>query len=104
MVSDLERIRTTLEEEIGQVVSLSCWAEAAGVDKKVLRQRLLFGWYCQDELIQSTQSSVLFLALNYRGMGIAVEDLLQVHKLYFDLSSLLHIIIFSTDTCAADFM
>jgi RNA polymerase sigma factor len=87
VASDLERIRTTLEEETGQVVSLSCWAEATGLDKKVLQQQLQFGWYCRDELIKNTHSLVLYIARNYRGMGIAMEDLIQVCQLYLDLSS-----------------
>ena len=36
LVSDLERIRMILEKEAGEVASLSSWAKAAGVDKKVL--------------------------------------------------------------------
>ncbi|KAJ6698070.1 RNA polymerase SIGMA FACTOR SIGC [Salix purpurea] len=78
---DLERIRTTLEEETEQVVSLSCWAKAAGLDKKVLQQQLQFGWYCRDELIKNTRSLVFYIARNYRGMGIAMEDLLQAGNL-----------------------
>uniref|UniRef100_A0A2N9H1L4 RNA polymerase sigma-70 domain-containing protein n=1 Tax=Fagus sylvatica TaxID=28930 RepID=A0A2N9H1L4_FAGSY len=76
-VANLERIRRTLEEETGRVASLSCWAEAAGLDEMVLQQNLYFGWYCRDELIRSTRSLVLYLARNYRGLGIALEDLLQ---------------------------
>lgn len=81
VASDLERIRTTLEEETGQVVSLSCWAEATGLDKKVLQQQLQFGWYCRDEFIKNTHSLVLYIARNYRGMGIAMEDLIQAGNL-----------------------
>nr|QKY65023.1 truncated plastidic RNA polymerase sigma-subunit 3 [Passiflora auriculata] len=80
MVSDLERIRNTLEEETRQVMSLSRWAEAAGLDKKVLLQQLRFGWYCRDELINSTRSLVLYIARNYRGKGIALDDLLQAGR------------------------
>lgn len=82
MVADLERIRETLEKETGRVASLSSWADAAGVDKKVLQQRLHFGWYCRDELLRSTHSLIVYLARNYRGMGVAFEDLLQVHYMF----------------------
>ena len=78
VVANLERIRTRLEEETGRVVSLSCWAEAAGVNEKVLQQHLHFGWYCRDELLRSTRSLVLYFARNYRGLGVAHEDLIQV--------------------------
>lgn len=81
MIANLERIRTILEEETGQVVSLACWAEAAGVDEKVLQKSLHFGWFCRDKILRSTRSLVLFLAKNYRGLGIAVEDLIQVISL-----------------------
>lgn len=67
-----------MEEDTKQVVSLSSWAEAAGVDEKVLRQHLHYGMYCRDELIRSTRSLVLYLAKKYKGMGVASEDLLQV--------------------------
>lgn len=80
VVANLERIRTTLEEEIGQVVSLSCWAEAAGLSEKVLQQCLCFGWYCREELLRSTHSLVLYLARNYRGLGVPLADLLQVSR------------------------
>ncbi|KAF5461654.1 hypothetical protein F2P56_017733 [Juglans regia] len=81
VVANLERIRITLEAETGRVASLSCWAEAAGLDEKVLQQHLHFGWCCRDELIRSTRSLVLYLARNYRGLGIALEDLLQAGNL-----------------------
>ncbi|KAJ9701906.1 hypothetical protein PVL29_003915 [Vitis rotundifolia] len=81
LVANLERIRATLEEESGHVASLSNWAEAAGVDKKVLQQQLQFGWYCRDELLRSTHSLVLYIARNYRGMGVAFEDILQAGNL-----------------------
>ncbi|XWS70281.1 hypothetical protein CRYUN_Cryun03dG0034700 [Craigia yunnanensis] len=80
VVANLERIRTTCEEETGKVVSFSCWAEAAGVNEKVLQQQLRFGWYCRDELLRSTRSLVLYSARNYRGLGIAHEDLIQVDQ------------------------
>ncbi|MCL7025672.1 hypothetical protein MKW94_025100 [Papaver nudicaule] len=76
-VVNLERIRTMLEEETGRVASYSSWAEAARIDEKMLKERLHFGWYCRDKLLKSTHSLVLFLARNYRGVGISLEDLLQ---------------------------
>lgn len=67
-----------LEEETGQVGSLNSWAEAARVEKKTLQQRLHHGWQCRDELLRSTRSLVVFIAKNYRGLGVAFEDLIQV--------------------------
>jgi len=69
-----------LEGEIGHSASYASWAEAAGIDQRTLQQRLQFGWYCRDKLIKSTHSLVVYLAKNYRGMGIAFDDLLQVQK------------------------
>ncbi|KAI9191193.1 hypothetical protein LWI28_004922 [Acer negundo] len=77
VVANLERIRTTLEKETGQVASLRSWAEATGVSEKALQQYLHFGWYCRDELLKSARSLVLFLARNYRGLGVPFSDLLQ---------------------------
>ncbi|KAI4337535.1 hypothetical protein L6164_015939 [Bauhinia variegata] len=77
VLAELERTRAAMEEDTKQIASLSAWAEACGVDEKVLRQQLRYGRYCRDELIRSTRSLVLYLARNYRGMGIAMEDLLQ---------------------------
>ncbi|KAI3967670.1 hypothetical protein MKX01_039580 [Papaver californicum] len=76
-VANLERIRTMLEEETGRMASFKNWAEAARIDEKMLKERLHFGWYCRDKLLKSTRSLVLFLARNYRGVGISLEDLLQ---------------------------
>lgn len=80
MVANLERIKTTLEKESGKVASLNCWAQAAGVSERVLKQHLAFGWHCREELIKSTRPLVLFLARNYRGLGIPFSDLLQVSR------------------------
>ncbi|KAH7523575.1 hypothetical protein FEM48_Zijuj06G0026500 [Ziziphus jujuba var. spinosa] len=71
------RIRKSLEKDIGRVVTLSCWAEAAKIEEKLLQQHLHFGWCCLDELIRSTRSLVLYFARNYRGVGISLKDLLQ---------------------------
>ncbi|KAL2318166.1 hypothetical protein Fmac_032042 [Flemingia macrophylla] len=77
VLAELEKIRTAIEEDTKRVASLSSWAEASGVDEKVLQQLLHHGYYCQDELTRSTRSLVLYLARKYRGMGIALDDLLQ---------------------------
>ncbi|XP_012857954.1 PREDICTED: RNA polymerase sigma factor sigC [Erythranthe guttata] len=76
-VAELEKIRTKLEQETGQIASLSNWAEAAGIKKKELQQHLHYGWHCRDELLRSTHSLVLFIARNYSGLGVAFEDLIQ---------------------------
>nr|AKC88684.1 sigma factor [Erodium trifolium] len=81
MISELERIRATLEEGTGQIARLSCWAEAAGLDQKVLQQQLHFGWQCRDEILRSSRSLVMYLARYYRRPGVAFEDLLQAGNL-----------------------
>ena len=86
LVEDLEIIKTVLEKETGQVASLSSWAEAVGVDAKVLQQRLDFGWCCRDELLRSSRSLVVCLARNYRGLGVAIEDLIQVGQMYIHIN------------------
>ncbi|CAO2818015.1 unnamed protein product [Amaranthus hypochondriacus] len=77
VVARLEKVKTTLEKETGRAVTLNCWAEAAGIDEKVLQRDLRFGWYCRDELLKSGRSLVFYLARYYRGLGIAYEDLIQ---------------------------
>ncbi|XP_068471738.1 RNA polymerase sigma factor sigC isoform X2 [Phaseolus vulgaris] len=77
VLAELEKIRTALEEDTKRVVCLNHWAEASGVDEKVLQQLLHHGYYCRDELVRSSRSLVLYLARKYRGMGIALDDLLQ---------------------------
>ncbi|KAM3378989.1 RNA polymerase sigma factor sigC isoform X1 [Capsicum galapagoense] len=77
LMAELERIRSILEEETGRVATFSSWAEAAGLEQKELQQRLHFGWYCRDDLLKSTRSLVLYLARNYRGLGVAFGDLIQ---------------------------
>ncbi|XP_042402220.1 RNA polymerase sigma factor sigC-like isoform X2 [Zingiber officinale] len=76
-MANLEKLCKNLEEDMGKPPSLTRWAEAAGLDQKTLRSRLQFGWYCRDKLIRSTRSLVIFVAKNYRGMGIAFDDLIQ---------------------------
>lgn len=78
VVAQLEKVKLTLEKETGKAVSLNCWAEAAGIDEKVLQHDLHFGWYCRDELLKSGRSLVLYLSRYYRGLGVAHEDLMQV--------------------------
>ncbi|XP_015935010.1 RNA polymerase sigma factor sigC [Arachis duranensis] len=77
VLAELEKIREGIEESTNQVASLKSWAEAAGVHEKVLQQKLHYCQRCRDELIRSTRSLVVYLARKYRGMGIALEDLLQ---------------------------
>ncbi|XP_045808684.1 RNA polymerase sigma factor sigC [Trifolium pratense] len=78
VLAELEKMRTAIEEDTKQAVSMSSWAEASGVNQKALKQQLYHGYYCKDELLRSTRSLVLYFAKKYRGMGIALEDLLQV--------------------------
>ncbi|KAG6585371.1 RNA polymerase sigma factor sigC, partial [Cucurbita argyrosperma subsp. sororia] len=76
-VANLERIRETLEKETGKISSMSCWANAAGVDIKDLQKQLQFGWFCQDELLRTTNSLVRFLSKKYQCSGLPMEDLVQ---------------------------
>nr|AKC88680.1 sigma factor [Erodium chrysanthum] len=81
VMMELERIRATLEEATGQIARLSCWAEAAGLEQKVLRQQLHFGWRCRDEILRSSRTLVMYLARYYRRPGVAIEELLQAGNL-----------------------
>ncbi|XP_073307024.1 RNA polymerase sigma factor sigC [Primulina huaijiensis] len=81
LVAELEKIRLILEEKTGEVPTLSSWAEATGVKKKELLHRLHYGWHCMDELVKSTRSLVLFIARNYRGLGVSFDVLIQAGNL-----------------------
>nr|AKC88686.1 sigma factor [Geranium incanum] len=81
VIAELERIRTSLEKETGQITRLSRWAEAAGLDQKVLQQQLQFGWQSRDGIIRSTRPLIVYLSRHYRGPAVAFEDLLQAGKL-----------------------
>lgn len=81
LVAELEKVRLILEEETGEAATLSSWAEATGVKKKELLHHLHYGWHCMDELVRSTRSQVLFIARNYRGLGVSFDDLIQAGKL-----------------------
>nr|AKC88683.1 sigma factor [Erodium texanum] len=81
VMTELERIRAALEEGTGQIASLSCWAEAAGIDQKLLQQQLHYGWKCRDEILRSTRPLVMYLSRYYRRPGVAIEELLQAGNL-----------------------
>ncbi|MED6128534.1 hypothetical protein PIB30_098800 [Stylosanthes scabra] len=59
VLAELEITRKAIEKNTSQVTSLRSWAEASGVDEKVLLQQLHYGRYCQDELIEAGYEGVL---------------------------------------------
>ncbi|KZV42013.1 RNA polymerase sigma factor sigC-like [Dorcoceras hygrometricum] len=81
LVAELEKIRLILEAETNEVATLSSWAEATGLEKKELLHHLHYGWHCMDELVRSTRSLVLYIARNYRGLGVSFDDLIQAGNL-----------------------
>ncbi|KAL5133423.1 RNA polymerase sigma factor sigC [Glycine soja] len=78
VLAELEKIRTAIEEDTKPVASLSTWVETSGVDEKVLQQLLHCGYYCWDELIQSSRSLVVYLARKYRA---ATSNNNNIHQL-----------------------
>nr|AKC88688.1 sigma factor [Geranium phaeum] len=81
VIAELERIRTNLEKKTGKIARLSRWAEAAGLDQKVLQQQLQFGRQSRDGILRSTQPLIVYLSRYYRRPAVQFEDLLQAGKL-----------------------
>lgn len=74
----LERLQEELAERCGAQPTFVQWAAAAGVDQKTLRKRLNYGILCKDKMIKSNIRLVISIAKNYQGVGMDLQDLVQV--------------------------
>lgn len=84
MIQDLlklERLQVELAERCGGQPTFSQWAAAAGVDQKTLRKRLDYGIRCKDKMIKSNVRLVISIAKNYQGVGMNLQDLVQVYMM-----------------------
>lgn len=85
----LERLQVELAERCGGQPTFSQWAAAAGVDQKTLRKRLDYGILCKDKMIKSNIRLVISIAKNYQGVGMNLQDLVQVYMTQlYDISRL----------------
>lgn len=74
----LERLQKELTERYGDQFTFAQWAAAASVDQKTLRERLNYGILCKDKMIKSNIRLVISIAKNYQGVGMNLQDLVQV--------------------------
>ena len=74
----LEKLQEELIERCGGEPTFAQWAAAAGVDSKTLRKRLNYGIQCKDRMIKSNIRLVISIAKNYQGVGMNLQDLVQV--------------------------
>lgn len=74
----LERLQVELTERCGGQPTFTQWAAAAGVDQMTLRKRLNYGILCKDKMIKSNVRLVISIAKNYQGVGMNLQDLVQV--------------------------
>lgn len=73
----LEKLHEELAEHGGQP-TIAQWASVAGLDRKTLRERVNYGIHCKERMIKSNIRLVISIAKNYQGVGMNLEDLVQV--------------------------
>ncbi|PKA62575.1 RNA polymerase sigma factor sigB [Apostasia shenzhenica] len=73
----LERTQEELAERMGKQPTFAQWAAAAGLDKKALRKRLIYGMQCKDKMIKSNIRFVISIAKNFVVAGMCIQDLVQ---------------------------
>lgn len=78
----LERLQVELTERCGGQPTFTQWAAAAGVDQMTLRKRLNYGILCKDKMIKSNVRLVISIAKNYQGVGMNLQDLVQVFMVH----------------------
>lgn len=79
----LERLEQELAARCGGQPTIAQWAAAAGVEQKTLRKRLNYGILCKDKMIKSNVRLVISIAKNYQGVGMNLQDLVQVYMVQF---------------------
>ncbi|KAH7862411.1 hypothetical protein Vadar_004494 [Vaccinium darrowii] len=71
----LEKLREQLAEHCGGQPTFAQWADAAGVDQKILNKRLKYGTQCKNKMIKSNIRLVVSIAKNFSGAGMDIQDL-----------------------------
>ena len=74
----LERLHEELVKRCGCPPTFGQWAAAAGLDQMTLRRRINYGIRCRDKMIKSNVRLVISIAKNYQGVGMHLQDLVQV--------------------------
>lgn len=74
----LEKLREAYAEHCGIQPTFAQWADAAGVDQKILSKRLKYGIQCKEKMIKSNMRLVVSIAKNFSGVGMDIQDLVLV--------------------------
>eukprot|EP01018_Ginkgo_biloba_P007758 Gb_37605 [translate_table: standard] len=73
----LEKVKIRLQTLSGREPTICEWAEAVGTDQKYLKLRLRSGWQCREKMIKCNLRLVVYVAKNYQGLGMSLQDLMQ---------------------------
>nr|XP_012570330.1 RNA polymerase sigma factor sigF, chloroplastic-like isoform X2 [Cicer arietinum] len=73
----LEELKTSLQSQFGREPTMVEWAEGAGLNWRKLKAQLRSGNRSREKLIQANLRMVHYVAKNYQGRGLSLEDLLQ---------------------------
>ncbi|ERN05803.1 uncharacterized protein LOC18433989 [Amborella trichopoda] len=73
----LEKTKKTLQEEFGRDPTMNELTRATGIDEKELKSRLIEGSRSRERLLSNNIGLVISIAFEYRGRGMALEDLIQ---------------------------
>ncbi|KAI8545657.1 hypothetical protein RHMOL_Rhmol07G0056600 [Rhododendron molle] len=71
----LEKLREVYAEHCGNQPTFAEWADAAGVDQKILSKRLKYGIQCKEKMIVSNMRLVVSIAKKFCGVGMDIQDL-----------------------------
>ncbi|XP_076938884.1 RNA polymerase sigma factor sigF, chloroplastic-like isoform X2 [Bidens hawaiensis] len=73
----LEEVRCRLHNQFGREPTLVEWAEAASLNCQELKSQLHLGNSSREKLICANLRMVVYIAKQYRGRGLDLQDLLQ---------------------------
>ncbi|XP_071701344.1 RNA polymerase sigma factor sigF, chloroplastic isoform X2 [Rutidosis leptorrhynchoides] len=73
----LEEARSRLYDQFGREPTLVEWAEAANLSSQDLKSRIHLGNSSREKLICANLRMVVYIAKQYRGRGLDLQDLLQ---------------------------
>lgn len=75
----IEEARIRFHDQFGREPTLIEWAEAASLSSQELKSQLHLGNSSREKLICANLRMVVYIAKQYRGRGLDLQDLLQVN-------------------------
>ncbi|OMO72440.1 RNA polymerase sigma-70 [Corchorus capsularis] len=73
----LKKVKSKLQSQFGREPTLVEWAEAMGLSCSALQAELHYGNSSRDRLINANLRMVVYIAKQYQGHGLSLQDLLQ---------------------------